>query len=86
MFVQVDLLSAVEPGCIDLGVVTPGISPRDRELNAKYAISTARKLGCSIFLLWCALACQMLHTRLPLHLSYFDFKNLQVKLGLEIVP
>ena len=49
---QVDLLSAVEPRCINLAVVTPGASAQDREGNAKYVISTARKLGCSIFLLW----------------------------------
>ncbi len=49
-----DLLAAVEPGCIDLAVVTPGITALDRELNAKYAISTARKLGCCLFLLWYA--------------------------------
>ena len=53
MHCQVDLLAAVEPGCIDLAVITPGIAAKDRELNAKYAISTARKLGCCLFLLWC---------------------------------
>lgn len=47
-----DLLAAVEPGCVNLAVVTPGAAPRERELNAKYVISTARKLGCCIFLLW----------------------------------
>jgi hypothetical protein len=48
----VDLLAAVEPRCINLAMVTPGSSTRERELNAKYVISIARKLGCSIFLLW----------------------------------
>lgn len=49
---QVDLLSAVEPRCINLAVVTLGTSAQEREMNAKYVISTARKLGCSLFLLW----------------------------------
>jgi len=49
---QVDLLSAVEPKCINLAMVTPGTSEQEREMNAKYVISIARKLGCSIFLLW----------------------------------
>ena len=49
---QVDLLSAVEPRCINLAMVTPGGSVTEREMNAKYVISIARKLGCSIFLLW----------------------------------
>ena len=49
---QVDLLSAVEPRCINLAMVTPGGSVPEREMNAKYVISIARKLGCSIFLLW----------------------------------
>ncbi|KAK9901251.1 hypothetical protein WJX75_002456 [Coccomyxa subellipsoidea] len=48
----VDLLAAVEPRCIDLAMVTAGGTPRERELNAKYVISIARKLGCCIFLLW----------------------------------
>lgn len=47
-----DLLSAVEPRCINLVMVTPGGSVPEREMNAKYVISIARKLGCSIFLLW----------------------------------
>lgn len=47
-----DLLAAVEPRCINLAMVTPGASQHERELNAKYVISIARKLGCCIFLLW----------------------------------
>ena len=49
---QVDLLSAVEPRCINLAMLTLGSSAVEREMNAKYVISIARKLGCSIFLLW----------------------------------
>ena len=51
-YLQVDLLSAVEPKSINLAVVTPGTTAQEREMNAKYVISTARKLGCSLFLLW----------------------------------
>lgn len=44
------LLAAVQPGALDMALLTPGDSPRDLELNAKYIISTARKMGCFIFL------------------------------------
>jgi len=47
-----DLLAAVEPRCVNRELVTPGETAKDKKLNAKYAISCARKLGCSIFLLW----------------------------------
>ncbi|KAK9793174.1 hypothetical protein WJX73_004352 [Symbiochloris irregularis] len=46
------LLAAVQPGSIDLAMLAPGNTPRDLELNAKYIISSARKLGSSIFLVW----------------------------------
>ena len=46
-----DLLAAVEPRIIDPSLITPGASEEDRLLNARYAISVARKLGCTIFLL-----------------------------------
>jgi len=48
----IDLLAAVEPRCIDRKLVTEGESGHDKELNAKYAISSARKLGCSLFCTW----------------------------------
>ena len=47
----IDLLAAVEPRCVDRQHVTPGGTPDEQALNAKYAISCARKLGCSLFLL-----------------------------------
>jgi len=47
-----DLLAAVEPRCVNYEMVTAGETEEDKKLNAKYAISCARKLGCSIFLLW----------------------------------
>ena len=33
-------------------LVTPGVTEEEQKLNAKYAISSARKLGCTLFLLW----------------------------------
>ena len=32
--------------------VTAGASAEEKELNAKYAVSSARKLGCSLFCTW----------------------------------
>eukprot|EP01006_Ploeotia_vitrea_P043470 TRINITY_DN66736_c4_g3_i1.p1 TRINITY_DN66736_c4_g3~~TRINITY_DN66736_c4_g3_i1.p1 ORF type:complete len:621 (+),score=415.86 TRINITY_DN66736_c4_g3_i1:149-2011(+) len=46
-----DLLYAVEPRIIDWDLVTAGETEEDRMLNARYAISVARKLGATIFLL-----------------------------------
>ena len=48
----IDLLAAVEPRCVDRKLVTPGTTHEERQLNAKYAISSARKLGCSLFCTW----------------------------------
>jgi plastin-1 len=46
-----DLLYSVESRIIDWDLVTAGNNPSDSLLNAKYAISIARKLGATIFLL-----------------------------------
>ena len=46
------MLAAVEPRCVDRALVTPGVTEEEQKLNAKYAISSARKLGCTLFLLW----------------------------------
>lgn len=46
-----DLLYAVESRVINPDYVTPGETEEDKLLNAKYAISIARKLGAIIFLL-----------------------------------
>ena len=48
----IDLLAAVEPRAVDRKLVTRGSFDKERELNAKYAISAARKLGCSLFCTW----------------------------------
>eukprot|EP00246_Nothoceros_aenigmaticus_P009880 TRINITY_DN258_c0_g1_i1.p1 TRINITY_DN258_c0_g1~~TRINITY_DN258_c0_g1_i1.p1 ORF type:complete len:618 (+),score=124.56 TRINITY_DN258_c0_g1_i1:166-2019(+) len=47
-----DLLGAVEPRVVNWHIVTPGLTELDKKQNANYIISVARKLGCSIFLLW----------------------------------
>ncbi|KAJ7547565.1 hypothetical protein O6H91_08G092300 [Diphasiastrum complanatum] len=47
-----DLLGAVEPRVVNLALVTDGETDDDKRQNAIYIISVARKLGCSIFLLW----------------------------------
>jgi len=48
----IDLLGAVETRCVDRAQVLSGGNEEERKLNAKYAISSARKLGCSVFVLW----------------------------------
>jgi len=47
-----DLLGACQPASVDYGLVTPGSTDEDKRLNAQYAISCARKMGCTVFLLW----------------------------------
>jgi len=47
----IDLLAAVEPRVIGWENVNEGKTPEDRLQNARYAISVARKLGATIFLL-----------------------------------
>merc|ERR1712154_735535 len=46
-----DLLAAVGGPIVDPEIVTEGDTDEDKLLNARYAISIARKLGCTIFLL-----------------------------------
>jgi len=46
-----DLLHAVTPDIINWDLVTGADNDEDKLLNAKYAISVARKIGCTIFLL-----------------------------------
>jgi len=47
----VDLLAAIEPRVVNWEYVTEGKTPEDKLNNARYAISVARKLGATIFLL-----------------------------------
>ena len=46
-----DLLSAIEPRVMDWSIINTAATPEEALLNAKYAISVARKLGAVIFLL-----------------------------------
>jgi hypothetical protein len=46
------LLAAVEPRAINASLVTAGETPEEREKNAKYVLSVARKLGATVFLTW----------------------------------
>jgi hypothetical protein len=48
----IKLCGAIEPRVINWDLVTPGTTDEEKELNAKYAISIARKLGAIIFLVW----------------------------------
>eukprot|EP01080_Neovahlkampfia_damariscottae_P010188 gene10188-2607_t len=47
-----ELCAAVKPDAVNKDFITPGESPEDAEKNAKYAISVARKLNATVFLLW----------------------------------
>lgn len=46
------LLRAVEPRSLNEELILPGKDDDEREQNAKYVCSVARKLGCVIFLVW----------------------------------
>ena len=45
-----DLVNAVEDGCVDYAVVSKGASMKDKEGNAKYLLTVARKIGAAVFL------------------------------------
>jgi len=45
-----DLLNTIR-NCVNYDIITPGETDQDAIQNAKYCISIARKLGCTIFLL-----------------------------------
>merc|ERR1719502_2063397 len=46
------LIKAVAPRSVDLSQVTPGMSAEEKKLNARLAISCARRAGCLVFALW----------------------------------
>ncbi|KAI9000309.1 calponin homology domain-containing protein [Gaertneriomyces semiglobifer] len=46
-----DLLNGIKKGVVNYDLVTAGASDDDAKMNAKYAISIARKLGATIFVL-----------------------------------
>eukprot|EP00965_Chrysotila_dentata_P245698 6206717-Pleurochrysis_carterae.AAC.1 len=47
-----ELLRMVAPNDVKPSLVRKGVTSRERELNARYAISCAHKLGCRIFCSW----------------------------------
>ena len=48
----IKLCAAIEPRVVNWDLVTEGQTDEDKEMNAKYAISIARKLGCAVFCVW----------------------------------
>jgi len=48
----IDLLDSIEPGVIDYDLVKEGKTVEERELNAKYVMGVARKIGCFVFSTW----------------------------------
>jgi len=47
----IDLIDAVSPGSADYSLVTHSEDEQELLLNAKYAVSLARKIGCCVFAL-----------------------------------
>ncbi|KAH9306636.1 hypothetical protein KI387_011040, partial [Taxus chinensis] len=47
-----ELLDAIKRGVVNWRMVARGKTDEEKKENASYVISVARKLGCSIFLLW----------------------------------
>jgi len=48
----IDLIDSIKPGAVNYQLVNRGQNDDECMLNAKYAISVARKIGSCIFLLW----------------------------------
>jgi len=48
----IKLAGCIEPRMINWDLVTEGTTDEEKEMNAKYAISIARKLGAVIFMVW----------------------------------
>ena len=48
----INLLAAIEPRAVNWDLVLEGGNDDEKMTNAKYAISIARKLGCTIFCVW----------------------------------
>jgi plastin-1 len=46
----VELLECVAPGCIERDYLEEGRTPEQRRSNASYVVSSARKLGCTLYL------------------------------------
>lgn len=50
--ILIKLAGSIEPRIINWDLVTAGETDEEKEMNAKYAISIARKLGAIIFMVW----------------------------------
>jgi hypothetical protein len=50
--VLLQLLHVLSPDLVDPAYVTPGHTAEQRQSNAKYALSLADRMGCSLFLVW----------------------------------
>ena len=50
--ILIKMAGNIEPRIINWDLVTEGQTDEEKELNAKYAISIARKLGAIIFMVW----------------------------------
>jgi len=50
--VLLQLLHVMAPDLVDLSYVSPGHTSLQRQSNARYALSLADKMGCSLFLVW----------------------------------
>ena len=48
----IKLCEKIEPRDVNQDLITPGETDEDKEMNAKYAISLARKFGAIIFMAW----------------------------------
>ena len=49
---MIELCASIEPRAVDWDLVTDGENDEDKEMNAKYAVSLARKFGAVIFCVW----------------------------------
>jgi len=47
-----EILASIEPRALDNDFVKEGSNPEEIELNAKYVISVARRLGATCFIVW----------------------------------
>lgn len=47
-----ELLMALRHDAVDPRYVTPGSTEKERQSNAQYVVSIARKVGCTLFLVW----------------------------------
>lgn len=47
-----NLINAIKPGLVDYSIIKEGKNEEECKLNAQYALSLSRKIGCCLFLLW----------------------------------